>query len=803
MTDRLPHLRLPVTVEGLPRSKKKSYPKLKKERSDAERAEFGMKVLDESDKIIEKFSKWKDKYGNRIDPALIFKIEANSPINEANLDKMRLKVLGVDYKDAVVVFASDEHLTEFKRMLKEHSGEIPPSQKGAKYAFIHAFEDLREITPDEKKGIRLRKKPLKEGEIAILDIELWHLGKDYRKQMLSWKDSIDKILKGNGCGITDFYPGRALFIIRAKVPSSILDNILNLGQVARIDRPPKTVLDLAKVKGISLDEIGEIPTPEDNAPGVLIVDSGIMSGHPLLKSAIGDAQSYLNGKSPADEDGHGTAVTGIALYGDLKKCIDVKTFNPELWIFSARVCDEKGNYDEEKLPETQLRDAIEYFVSNYDNVKVVNLSIGDPENVYRVEEYQFRLAAAIDELAFEYKDENILFVVSAGNYEDGRTIVEYLDEKTGSSYPNYLLNDSRVKIIDPATSALALTVGSLSLGQGSAHRWFAKTLAGFEEFPSPLTRTGPGVNGMLKPDLVEFGGDLTIERGSGIVTDPSVGVITTEKDFLTEGLFRVEDGTSFSAAKVSHLAANLWKERPTATSNLIKALLTASAKIPEPEIRPSPLDKLDLKKGSAEEQSKLLNIYGQGLPNLDRASFSTTNRVLLMDEREIKLGDIVIYEIPVPMAFYNGTGRRTLAVTLAFDPPTRMRRKQYLGVTMEFHLFKVVDVEMIKQKYAKLGEFDVEEEIVPPTLENNEIDLVPGVNLAKKGTVQKRVWIIDRTPKDIDESLKLVVICNDKWVNNEEYRQRYAVVVTVEQQKNVRLYNRVREMIRLRTRIRV
>ena len=72
----------------------------------------------------------------------------------------------------MVVFASDEHLTEFNRMLKEHSGEIPPSQKGARYAFIHAFEDLREITPDEKKGIRLRKEPLEEGEIAILDIEL-------------------------------------------------------------------------------------------------------------------------------------------------------------------------------------------------------------------------------------------------------------------------------------------------------------------------------------------------------------------------------------------------------------------------------------------------------------------------------------------------------------------------------------------------------------------------------------------------------------------------------------------------------
>jgi len=173
MTDKLPHLRLPVMLEGLPRSKKKAYSKPKKERSDTERAEFGMKALDESDKIIEKISKWKDKYGNRIDPALIFKIEANSPINEKDLDRMGLKVLGVDYKDAVVVFASDAHLTEFKNVMEQHAGV----KKGYKYLFIDAFEKIHEIEPQDKIGIRLRKEPLEEDETAILDIELWHLGK--------------------------------------------------------------------------------------------------------------------------------------------------------------------------------------------------------------------------------------------------------------------------------------------------------------------------------------------------------------------------------------------------------------------------------------------------------------------------------------------------------------------------------------------------------------------------------------------------------------------------------------------------
>lgn len=797
MTERLLHLPLPVTVEGLAKKRGGGHSEPEKKRGDAERAAFGKKVLDESDRIIESLLKWKDKYGDKIDPALIFKIEANSPINESDLDRMGLKVLGTDYKDTVVVFADDEHLTEFKRMMGEHSGEIPPNQKNAKYAFIHAFEDIRKVTPDEKKGVRLKKEPLKGEEIAILDIELWHLGEEYRRQIVSWKDGIGKILKDRGGEITDFYPGRALFIIRAKVPSSVLDEILNMNQVVRVDRPPKVTIDMVKVKGLSLGKIGKIPSPEDDAPGILIIDSGIMSGHPLLNTAIGDSQSYLDGKSAVDEAGHGTAVAAVALYGDLQQCVDEVGFTPELWIYSARVCDENGDYDEEKLPETQLRDAIEYFVGNYENIRVVNLSIGDIEEVHRSEGKQFRLAAAIDELAFDYKDNNIMFVVSAGNYKNSKTGVEYLDEEIASRYPSYLLDDPNAKIIDPATSALALTVGSLALGHGSAYKWYSPTLAGFEEFPAPFTRAGPGMNEMVKPDLVELGGDLTFERGSGVVTDSSIGIITAEKDFLSEGLLTIENGTSFSAAKVSHLAARLWKDIPNASSNLIKALLVASARIPE--LKPPPFDSLDLKGGSSEEQSKLLNIYGYGLPNLDRA-FPISTRVLLIDERKLKLNDIAIYEIPVPTEFYRGTGRRIISITLAFDPPTRKTRKQYLGATMNFHLFRDVTVEEVKQKYAEMEIYDTDEERTLP----KEITLIPGASLTKKGTIQKRMWVMDGTIRqDIDESLKLVVICSDKWMNDEEYRQKYAIVATVEHRSIVDLYNIMEARVRTRPRVRI
>jgi len=75
-----------------------------------------------------------------------------------------------------------------------------------------------------------------------------------------------------------------------------------------------------------------------------------------------------------------------------------------------------------------------------------------------------------------------------------------------------LFNDAR--IIDPATFAIALTVGSLSMGKGSSQYHddaCRNVVAKVEGYPSPFTRSGFGIDGMIKPDLVDFGGDLVLD----------------------------------------------------------------------------------------------------------------------------------------------------------------------------------------------------------------------------------------------------------------------------------------------------
>jgi hypothetical protein len=157
----------------------------------------------------------------------------------------------------------------------------------------------------------------------------------------------------------------------------------------------------------------------------------------------------------------GRAVAGIAVYNDIGECISTRTFRASARLFSARITDDQNEYDEDELIEHQLEEAVEYFLSSYPFIKVINISLGNEKLVYSDERYQFRFAAAIDELASRYRDHEVVFVVSAGNYWPK----DLEDEEIFKQYPNYLLS-SLAQIIDPAASAIAITVGGLSYGEG-------------------------------------------------------------------------------------------------------------------------------------------------------------------------------------------------------------------------------------------------------------------------------------------------------------------------------------------------
>lgn len=810
------HLELPKTDINFT---KRNKPGFGGNNFNINRTSHGTTLLNQVLDIINRPPKERTPFG--INPKLIFKIKLRNQgdLTEDQIDKSGLTLLAKEpkSKQVIVVFSSDDQLTQFQQRLTEYS-----QVDGHQYGELDAIEELIPLEPQDRIGRLLELDPIEPGEIVPLDLELWHTGD--RDELNAYINELDIFLKSfqeyTGMMVTDRYIGEYLCLARIKINLEVLDILLSEDAVKEIDRRPRPNFESPVQINIPLSQIPPIISPEQDACGILVIDSGVQRGHPLIAKALGDAEVFpdenhqfiTGGADDGDQKngGHGTGVAGIALYGDINQSIKSKSFQPKVWLFSARVTNENNEYDPDLLLETQLENAVDYFVRNYPQCKVINISLGDSQLIYQDGQKQFRLAAKIDEIAYKLQHKNILFVISAGNFY----YQPESDELIRQNYPKYLL-DENARIIEPATAAIALTVGSLSMGKGSilysedANR---NIIAKVEGYPSPFSRTGFGVDGMIKPDLIDFGGDLVLEKNRIVNNDKGCSIITLAKNFQQGSLFRAFCGTSFSAPRISNLAAKLFTKFPKASSNLIRALIANSASIPEEIPNHFQVNKNNNKNN---QKTKLLQIYGYGQPNFDLAAYSTENKVVLMEEDIISIGKFKIYEIPpLPDNFLKEKGERQISITLAFDPPTRHTRgDSYLGVTMEFHLFRNIDPTSLSCAFLKANEDEDTKNVVETSLKDLKkkhkaitVDLFPGVNLRKKGTLQKGTKIINTKNWTYNgKSLYIVVICNRKWTQkNIVDFQRYAIVASISHSNTkVQLYDRLSNKTRISQRIRL
>jgi hypothetical protein len=807
------HLELPKTNVELPRRSRNPPPGYGNRGGG--RGNHGRKLQGQAVSLVQRPRRENSPF--RLNPKLIFKLtlsqDARSP--EERLPSMGLTLLAQEPKanKAIVVFSDDQQLTEFRDRISTYS-----SDTGPQYAEFDAIEDLVPLEPSDRLGRLLELEPMQEGELAALDLELWHTGDI--PEMRQYLDELDDFLRSytedSEMQVSDRYVGDYLCLARVKITHEMLELLLEEYFVKEIDRRPRPGFEPSQLYSVTLNDIPGVLSPPEGNCGVLVIDSGVQRGHPLIGPALGDTEVFPDRDhqvvtgGPDDGDnftpGHGTAVSGIALYSNVNQCIQELTFQPETWLFSARVTDENNEYDPDELLENQLRKAIEYFINAYPNCKVINLSLGDPRLVFREGQKQFPLAALIDELAYEYQHKNLVFVISAGNFA-----YDALGELIMRDYPGYLLSNDEARVIEPATAAIALTVGSVSAGAGSAQYPDDAgrcAIAKVKGYPSPFTRTGFGVDGMVKPEVVDFGGDFVIDGQRLIENEPGVAIITLAKDF-TGRLFRAICGTSFAAPRVANMAAHLFTQYPNASPNLIRALIANSAQLPDEIPDAFPDD-------TAQDKQNRLKIYGYGQPDLSRAQFSTENRVVLLEDEVIPVGHFQIYEIPtLPDNFLQTPGKRTLSITLAFDPPTRPTRgDSYLGVTMEFHLFKNIDQATIVNAFVSASKSDSPEdftEISLSDLRNRHgngifVDLWPKRNQRKKGTLQKGQINISSRATGYDQGpLYLVVSCNRKWAKSEEISvQRYALVASLSHSNTeVDLYNQLRLRTQIAQRLRI
>jgi hypothetical protein len=182
-----------------------------------------------------------------------------------------------------------------------------------------------------------------------------------------------------GAEILDQVNTASLLMVRLRCSRDAAQQVLRYRDARTVDLPPRWGLAVGTVTA----DVNRFPQPAQpgaDAPRVAVLDSGLVTGHPLLAPAVGHAQGYvLPHRSPDDADPwHGTSVAGLALYGDIGAAIEAGAFIPSLFLVSGRVFTHDG-HDQTEFVENAVDRAVRDLHAEF-GCKVFNLSYGDHNN---------------------------------------------------------------------------------------------------------------------------------------------------------------------------------------------------------------------------------------------------------------------------------------------------------------------------------------------------------------------------------------------------------------------------------------
>ncbi len=366
------------------------------------------------------------------------------------------------------------------------------------------------------------------------------------------------------------------------------------------------------------------------SPAVCLLDTGVNRGHPLLSMMLHAADLHavriewgLN-----DDQGHGTELAGLALYGDLTSALQSKT--PTIL--------EVGLESVKLLPPAGFPPTAPVSLG-----LVTQQAIALPEIAEPLRPRVFCLAlgqavvsgprasswsAAIDQSAADAQVDEIelrhrrLFIIAAGNIPDGLNVEDMEDWDS-------------FEIEDPGQAWNALTIGGVTqktkIAEPNRIDWSAAV--GVGEL-SPYSRVsaswGRGV-APVKPELLFEAGNRAVDpldqsHWSGL---DSLSLLTTGHQVTTMPL-TTSWATSAAAAQAAGMAGRLMADDPAYWPETVRALLVHSAKWTPPML--AVLKGV----GGKTERMKLARRWGYGQANLERARRSRAAELALVSQASLQ-----------------------------------------------------------------------------------------------------------------------------------------------------------------------
>lgn len=716
------------------------------------------------------------------DERLLLKLNLKEGVLPPQLEVIEgLTIVSHEEKSVLLAFATAQGLDEFEARITSLSTDGTVTRKDLLFA-IQGFDYW---TTENRTGAALREYEIPQRTTFLLDVELWPL--DNPQQRILLETSFRAWATAQEMDITDSIVYPSLVMMRVRTSANMVDLLLNHRDVRTVDLPPRVSLDINLLTA-DVNQFPEVPAPPQDAPLIGVLDSGITAGHPLLRAAIGDAQGYVVPELDASdnpENGHGTFVTGLALYGDLANSIAVGQFIPTLQVLSGRVFTDDDT-DMTKFVERCVDEAVRYFRDTY-QCRVFNLSYGDRNKVYDGKHVR-GLAYVLDKLTREL---DVLFVVPTGNL-----LLADLPADPVTNYPAYLL-ESTSRLIDPASALNVITVGGLAKldatfeARRNEHT-IEDVLIAQSGQPSPFTRSGFSVGGAIKPDFVEEAGNVAFVPQRNNTRTQGLGVISLNSGFAQGRPFREAHGTSFAAPKVAHLAAKLAHKLPANSINLTRAILASHAAWPAASVQ------LLNPSSNADGRDNLLQLIGYGQISPEALFESLDNEITLFAEDRIGNNRSQFYELPIPDEFWGrGRRQRQIAITLAYSPDVRTTRLDYRHTKLSFTLVNGDSLEAVAKAFTK-------DRSSADALKEIGTGQTIGKETRKSATLQSSSWTFKDVSKGEPKLFVVVTRQDATWSTQQDTVEPYALAVVIRDRENqtVNLYERVTAIVQVRAQAR-
>lgn len=457
-----------------------------------------------------------------------------------------------------------------------------------------------------------------------------------------------------------------LFVHAAPTPLLSLVGRLN-GAVSEIRPAQPAIEPLLDLGDTALGQhalvenyVARVTAPQGDAPIICVIDAGIAAAHPLVAPALAGAYA-VNEKWGADDNardgGHGTAMAGLVLHGDLTGPLQ----DDRQVVLGHAVESVKFLPPDGFLPNEP---------ANYGTITQSAVSIAEIEggNALR----SFCLATSSPDLGSDAPSswsgalDQIISGSMPGDHQEGvaakdlpkRLVVVATGNMNGGQRAEVEQHHS---LEDPAQSWNAISIGGYTAKEDlSAADPLLVPVAGANE-KSPFSCGSQ----LLPPDLTPIKPEVLFEAGNMMAdaTDfcgwhEAVSLISTGRDVANEPLVPFW-ATSAATGMAGNFVGRVQAAVPGLWPETYRALMVQSAEWPQP-MRTQLIGRgrswKTMTKGTKQQ---ILREIGFGVPNYLRAISSATNDLTLLAEAEIQpyaltldgravFNEVHFYDLPWP-----------------------------------------------------------------------------------------------------------------------------------------------------------